>query len=224
MNLNIVVVEDNQDIREYTQELLTDNGYHVHQAPTGLKGKKLVEKIQPDLILLDLKLPDITGETLCKEFKEMYPEIVVIMLTAKDTPEDLAKGLELGADDYIAKPFTPQELLARIQARMRTKGSQSKLLEIADLSLNPNTHEVTRAQSAIELSPQEFKLLEYFMNNPNQVLSREMILTRIWGTAADVETRVIDVYIGYLRKKIDKDHPVKLIQSVRGFGYMLTEK
>lgn len=222
MSDTVLIVEDEAEMRDYLQELCIDQGYTVHTADSGLQARKLFEKVVPDVILLDLNLPDIPGQTLCEEVKQTYPEVVVIMVTAKDTPQELAKGLNLGADDYIAKPFDPQELIARLAARTRPSGTvDQQQLHIADLVLDTKTHQVTRHDKPIDLTPQEFKLLEYLMSNPDMVLSREMILSRIWGTAADVETRVVDVYIGYLRKKIDRNFKPKLIQSVRGFGYML---
>ena len=220
MNTLIVVIEDDNEIRDYVTQVLVDHGYLVKSAASGVEGIKTVEKHSPELVLLDLKLPDISGEALCRQFKEDFPEIKIMILTAKDTPEDIARGLNIGADDYLSKPFAPQELLARIAARLRSSG-QTDALEIADLVLNPKTHEVTRSGQPIDLSPQEFKLLHYLMNNANQVLNREMILSHIWGAATDVETRVVDVYIGYLRKKIDKPFSKPLIKSVRGFGYII---
>jgi DNA-binding response OmpR family regulator len=142
-------------------------------------------------------------------------------LTAKGTPEDLARGLGLGADDYVAKPIVLPELLARIKARLRSEAEDNQTILLGDLQMNLRTHEVLKAKEKIDLSAQEFKLLHYLMSNPNRVLTRDVILSRIWGVTADVETRVVDVYIGYLRKKIDSDEGDKYIRSVRGFGYML---
>jgi DNA-binding response OmpR family regulator len=145
-------------------------------------------------------------------------------LTARDTSRDLARGLNLGADDYMTKPFEPEVLKARVHARLRTVDSDDEMLQVGDLTLDPKTHEVKRGEESIDLSPQEYKLLHYFMTNPNQVLTREMIIARIWESSPEIETRVVDVYVGYLRKKIDKDdNKPKLIHSVRGFGYMLKE-
>src|SRR5690606_4404143 len=146
-----------------------------------------------------------------------------IMLTAHQEQTDVVKGLSLGADDYLAKPFEGQELLARVKARLRNRGVDGKSLQVADLVLNTETMQVHRGEREIQLTPQEFRLLEYLMLNANRVLSRDMILSRIWQTTPDIETRVVDVYIGYLRKKIDKGEGAKLIQSVRGFGYSLRD-
>lgn len=220
MNDVIVLIEDNADIRDYASGILADAGYSVYTADTGSSGLNQVRDINPNLVLLDLKLPDIQGESICKDIKNEFPEIPIIMLTAKDTPEDMARGLNLGADDYIPKPFTPEVLIARVKARLRDQAPDQTLI-IGDLKMNTKTHEVTREGKQIQLSPQEFKLLHYFMSNPNNVLTRDMILVRIWGNTPDIQTRVVDVYVGYLRKKIDKGFSPALIQSVRGFGYML---
>jgi len=147
----------------------------------------------------------------------------VIILTARDSTADVVQGLDIGADDYITKPFTAEELLARIRARLRQRGQNNHKLEIADLELDTKSLEVKRGSKLIKLTPQEFKLLEYLMSNQNQVLTREMILNRIWPSAPDVETRVVDVYIGYLRKKIDTGFENNLIHSVRGFGYVIKQ-
>ena len=143
------------------------------------------------------------------------------MLTGSDQTSDVVRGLSLGADDYITKPFEGSELLARVKARLRERGLQDKSLIVADLELNTETLQVRRGNREISLTPQEFRLLEYLMLNANRVLSRDMILSRVWQTTPDIETRVVDVYVGYLRKKIDQGESDKLIQSVRGFGYAI---
>jgi len=221
--LTLLLVEDNPEVAEFIKEYLGRQSFNVLVAMTGAKAHELFEQTQPDLILLDLELPDIRGETLCEEFKSLHPEIPIIMLTAHQEQTDVVKGLSLGADDYLAKPFEGQELLARVKARLRNRGVDGKSLQVADLVLNTETMQVHRGEREIQLTPQEFRLLEYLMLNANRVLSRDMILSRIWQTTPDIETRVVDVYIGYLRKKIDKGEGAKLIQSVRGFGYSLRD-
>lgn len=221
MNAIILVIEDEKDIREFVSKLLIDQGHTVYPAEKGIEGLELAEKVSPDLVVLDLNLPDIDGESVCKQLKDTYPETQVLMLTARDTSRDLAHGLNIGADDYMTKPFEPEVLKARVNARLRTLKSGEDTLQVADVTLNPKTHEVLRNKKPIELSPQEYKLLHYFMTNPNQVLTREMIIARIWEASPDIETRVVDVYVGYLRKKIDADRKQKLFQSIRGFGYMM---
>jgi len=220
----ILVVEDDKGLQKYLKELLLDNGYSVKIAGDGIEALDTLTRTQPDLLVLDLGLPNMSGEAVCGEVRKKYPELPVIILTAKDSINDIVQGLNLGADDYMTKPFVADEFLARIKARLRRKdGSNEALLEVSDLKLNSKTLEVTRADKQIQLTPQEFKLLQYLMNNKGRILTREMILNRIWLYSSDIETRVVDVYMGYLRKKIDSDHEKKLLHSVRGFGYVIKE-
>ncbi len=217
----VLVVEDDPSIQEFLKELLLDNGYAVETAIDGVAALNLIKKSQPDLVLLDLGLPNVTGEAVCIEIRKKYPDLPIIILTAKDDVSDVIKGLNLGADDYVTKPFVADELLARVRARLR-HGEDVKL-QVGDLELNNKTFEVKRSGKLIQLSPHEFKLLQYLISNKGRVLTREMILNRVWLYSYEVDTRVVDVYIGYLRKKIDADYKKKLIHSVRGFGYMIKE-
>lgn len=219
----ILVVEDEKELREYLQNVLTENGFMVKFAINGVQAISSVEKSEPDLVLLDLRLPDISGESICTELRRNYPNLPIIILTAKDTLSDKIKGLGIGADDYITKPFVTEELIARLKARLRRNGTHQSTITIGDLELNPQKVEVTRNGRPIRLTPQEFKLLEYLMNNTGIVLTREMILNRVWLYSPDVESRVVDVYMGYLRKKIDSGFKKKLLHSVRGFGYTIKE-
>ena len=221
----ILVVEDDKGLQNYLKELLLDNGYGVTIASDGVQALSNMQKIVPDLVILDLGLPNMTGEAVVMEVKKKYPELKIIILTAKDSVTDIVQGLDLGADDYMTKPFVADELLARIKARLRdTEGQNSAKLTIADLELDTKTLEVKREGKIIQLTPKEFKLLEYLMNNQGRILTREMILNRIWLYSPDIETRVIDVYIGYLRKKIDEGYEKKLIHAIRGFGYVVKEE
>lgn len=222
MTNSIIVVEDDENQREFLAGLLSDNGYLVKSAESGTAALKLIEKITPDLVLLDLGLPDIGGETVFREIKKNYPQVSIILLTARGKSSDIVEGFKLGADDYIAKPYNDDELLARIEARLRSGGMRTKLT-VADLKLDTKAFEVVRGNKKINLTPKEFKLLEYLIANKNQVLSREMILNRVWLYPEDIETRAVDVYIGYLRKKIDTGFKKKLIQSMRGYGYSIKE-
>ncbi len=220
----VLVVEDDKGLQKYLKELLLDNGYSVKMAGDGIEALDLLTKSEPDVMVLDLGLPNMSGEAVCAEVRKKYPELPVIILTAKDSINDIVQGLNLGADDYMTKPFVADEFLARIKARLRRKeGSNEAILEVADLKLNSKTLEVTRDGKQIQLTPQEFKLLQYLMNNKGRILTREMILNRIWLYSSDIETRVVDVYMGYLRKKIDSDFEHKLLHSVRGFGYVIKE-
>lgn len=220
----ILVVEDDKGLQKYLKELLLDNGYSVKIAGDGIEALEILTKTQPDTMVLDLGLPNMSGEAVCAEVRKKYPELPVIILTAKDSIEDIVQGLNLGADDYMTKPFVADEFLARIKARLRRQdGGSDSILTVSDLTLNSKTLEVTRGKKHIQLTPQEFKLLQYLMNNKGRILTREMILNRIWLYSSDIETRVVDVYMGYLRKKIDTDFPQKLLHSVRGFGYVIKE-
>jgi len=219
----ILVVEDDASIQDYLKEFLTDAGYSIQTASDGVIALNIIKKTPPDLVVLDLGLPNLSGESVCLEIRKKYPEVPIIMLTAKDDVQDIVKGLNLGADDYITKPFVGDELLARIKARLRSQTGNSTKLQVGDLELDTDTLEVKRGKKLIELTPKEYELLKYLMSNKGRILTREMILNRIWLYSPDVETRVVDVYMGYLRKKVDADLPKKLIHSVRGFGYTVKE-
>ncbi len=219
----ILVVEDDQDLRNFLKELLVDQGYTVQTAENGIDALQLAKKNEPDLVMLDLGLPQMSGESVCLEIRKRYPQLPIIILTGRDTTSDVINGLNIGADDYITKPFNAEELLARLKARLRPFNHDEEQISVSDLILDPKRFEVKRGEKVISLTPQEFKLLHYLMINTGQVLTRDMILNRIWPNSPDIETRVVDVYVGYLRKKIDAEHEKKLIHSVRGFGYTVRE-
>ena len=219
----ILVVEDDSGLQKYLKELLTNNDYFVKTASDGVQALNFISKSPPDVVILDLGLPNMSGEAVCTEIRKKYPELTVIILTARDGASEIVQGLNLGADDYMTKPFQAEELLARIKARLRYKGGSDGKLKVADLELNSETFEVKRAGKTIQLTPQEFKLLEYLMSNKGRILTREMVLNRVWLYSNDVETRVVDVYMGYLRKKVDDRFKKRLLHSVRGFGYMIKE-
>lgn len=219
----ILIVEDDEGLQKYLKELLKDNDYSTQSAYDGIAAINTISQMPPNLVLLDLGLPNMSGEEVCKEIRKKYPNLPIIILTAKDSIPDIVQGLNIGADDYIAKPFITDELLARIKARLRHSGIAEGRLQIDGLELDSKSLEVKRNGKLIQLTRQEFKLLEYLMNNKGRILTREMILSRVWLYSQDIETRAVDVYIGYLRKKIDNDFKKKLIQSVRGFGYVIKE-
>jgi two-component system response regulator MprA len=223
MTKSILAVEDDQDLRDYLKELLTDHGYLVQTVSRGIEAINLIKKTAPDLIVLDLGLPDIDGESVCGQIKKDHQHLPIIILTAKDGVPNIVRGLDIGADDYITKPFDGDELLARIKTRLRNLPGNETKLKIGDLELNPANHEIKRTGKLIKLTPQEFKLLHYLMINKGRILTRDMILSRLWDSSPDIETRVVDVYIGYLRKKIDLGFKKKLLHSIRGFGYMIQE-
>lgn len=219
----VLVVEDDKGLQKYLRELLLDNGYAVHTASDGIGALEYFKRGEPDIVVLDLGLPVMGGEAVTQELRKKYKELPILILTAKDSISDKVQGLNLGADDYMTKPFVADEFLARIKARLRKQGGTETILKVADLEMNSKTMEVKREGRHIQLTPQEFKLLQYLMSNKGRILTREMILSRIWLYSSDVETRVVDVYMGYLRKKVDNGFPQKLLHSVRGFGYVIKE-
>jgi len=224
MQNTILIVEDEAELQAYLKESLEENSFVVQTASDGIKALNMISHSEPDLILLDLGLPNMTGESVCLEIRKKYPNLKVIILSARNDTLDIVKGLNLGADDYVTKPFTLEELMARINARLRSSSSNNVIKKAADLELNQETHEVKRGNTLIELSPTEFRLLEYFIINKGKVLTREMILSKIWSASPDIETRSVDIYVGYLRKKVDGNSNEKLIKSIRGFGYILKEE
>lgn len=219
---HILIVEDEDDIRNFLKDYLVAEGFGVQAVSDGIEALNYLKNNDPDLVVLDLGLPKMSGESVVTDIRKKMPNLPVIILTARDSTSDVVKGLNLGADDYVTKPFEGEELLARIRARLRMNESTKSLL-VDNLELDLTTFKAKRGDQEIHLTPQEFKLLEYLMLNRNHVLSRDMILNRIWPNSPDIETRVVDVYIGYLRKKVDQNFKKKLIQSMRGFGYMIKE-
>jgi two-component system OmpR family response regulator len=202
---------------------LTQENFTVKTAAKGILGLEMVNKTIPDIVILDWTLPDIDGQGVCREIRKNHPDLPIIMLTAKDSVGDKVSALNAGADDYVTKPFSIDELMARIKTRLRNTSGQKSSIKVGELELNTQTVQVTRSGKEIVLTPQEFRLLEYLMKNKGIVLSREMILNRIWMMSSDVDTRVVDVYMGYLRKKIDAGFNKPLLHSIRGFGYTIKD-
>lgn len=225
MEERILIVEDEKSIARVLELELTYEGYKTGVALTGAEGLIQFREQEWDLVLLDLMLPEIHGLDVLKRIRSAGSKIPVILLTAKDDVKDKVAGLDLGANDYVTKPFEIEELLARIRAclRLSTGRKNSDLHVFHDLGLNTVTREVTRKARPIELTPREFDLLLYLMQNPQQVLSREQVLNAVWGYDYFGDTNVIDVYIRYLRKKIDAGEETTYIQTVRGVGYVLKE-
>ncbi|MGZ8160907.1 MAG: response regulator transcription factor [Methylobacter sp.] len=223
--MRVLIVEDDERIADFVQRGLKAEGYAVEVARNGLDAIALGIEGQFQVIILDLGLPDLNGREVCERLRGTGVNTPILMLTARDAVQDKVTGLRSGADDYMTKPFSFEELLARIEALMRRRGGEikqeSKALQIADLVLNLETHEVRRGDTLIDLTPKEFTLLECFMRMPGKVLSRTRILEQVWGYSADPLTNVVDVYIRQLRRKIDDDYELKLLKTVRGFGYKL---
>src|SRR3989344_1867555 len=214
MVYKLLIVEDDKDLRDSLKELFVEAGYFVKTASDGVEALRQINNNQFDLVILDLGLPVMSGESVCLEIRKKYPELRIVILTAKDTIPDVIKGLNLGADDYITKPFVVDELLARVRARLRFRDNGEQKLKVSNLELDNTTFEVNRAGKLIKVTPQEFKILQYLMANKGRVLTRDAILNKVWFYSQDVDTRVVDVYMGYLRKKIDLGQEKKLLHSV----------
>lgn len=223
--MKILVIEDDARVSELLQRGLMENGYEVTPAYDGVTGIKLAAGQNFDLVITDIVLPGHNGLDVCREIRRKSPEIPIIMLTALGTTDDKVDGFESGADDYLVKPFDFRELLVRIQALLkRNSGSSVRrpdLMQYHDLSLDRKTKIVKRAGREIKLTPKEFRLLEYMLSHPERVLSRMEISENVWDTTFDTGTNFIDVYINYLRKKIDRDFDTRLIHTRQGMGFVL---
>jgi DNA-binding response OmpR family regulator len=220
--MKILVIEDEAKVANFIKKGLQQSGYEIDLAANGEEGYDKIRSDGYDLILLDLMLPKMSGFDLIPLIRECKPAIPIIAVTAKSSVEDRVHGLNLGCDDYLIKPFSFAELLARIQVQIR-HGDPSASLELraADLVLNPLKRKVTRGGKTIELSNKEFFLLEYLLKNKDQIVTRNMIVENVWDASFNNFTNVVDVYINYLRNKIDRDFEPRLIQTIRGVGYML---
>lgn len=222
------MIEDDERLAELIKRGLTERGYHITLAYDGLMGKKLALNNEYELIITDIILPKINGLDLCKEIRENKPESRIIMLTALGTTDDKVEGFDAGADDYLVKPFDFRELHVRIRALLNRNNSAAQtntdILRYADLELNNKTKMLKRSDKEISLTPKELKLLKYMMQHNERVLSRVEIAEKVWDTHFDTGTNFIDVYINYLRKKIDKDFTTKLIHTKPGMGFVLKEE
>ena len=219
--MRILVVEDTIKVASFIQRGLEASQYQVdveHDGEAGLN-RLLVEDY--DLAILDVMLPKMDGFSVIKAMRKQGVKVPVLLLTARGAVEDKVAGLDVGADDYLTKPFAFEELLARVRALLRRGAAAPEMLELADLRLDPAKRQVTRANKRIELTAKEFALLEYLLRRQGQVLSRSVIAQHVWGVDYDTFTNVIDVYVNYLRKKIDSDFQIKLLHTVRGAGYVL---
>ena len=226
--LQILLIEDDQRVSELIKRSLEEQGFAVSIAFDGEMGKKLALNNDIDLLITDIILPKINGLDLCKEIRQTKPDLPIIMLTALGTTDDKVEGFDAGADDYLVKPFEMRELLVRMRSLLKRKNMNTNIagfiLKMADLEMNLNTKIVKRNNLEINLTPKEFKLLEYMMQNHNRVLSRIEIAENVWETHFDTGTNFIDVYVNYLRKKIDKDFLKKLIHTKSGMGFIFKEE
>lgn len=223
--MKILVVEDEKKVAGFIKRGLEEEKFEVEVAYDGEDGFQKAAEGSYSLVILDVMLPKKDGLSIVKDLRSKKVLTPVLMLTAKDTVEDIVAGLNSGSDDYLAKPFAFAELLARVRALLR-RSEQERGAEIrfADLRLDPVTHKVWRKDKEIDLTAKEYSLLEFFMRNPNQVLTRTTIAENVWDYIFDSFTNIIDVYVNYLRKKIDRDADKKLIHTVRGVGYILKEE
>ncbi|MCT2343566.1 response regulator transcription factor [Bacillales bacterium AN1005] len=224
----ILVIEDEKKIARIITMELEYEGYEVHAEHAGEQGLEKVLAGKWDLVLLDVMLPEISGLEILRRIRNASVNVPVILLTARDSIPDKVTGLDLGANDYMTKPFQIEELLARIRAslrisKMQMKQEQEKILQVDDLQVFVKSYSVKRANIDIDLTPREFELLLYLMENKNIVLSREQILNHVWGYDFMADTNVVDVYIRYLRKKIDYEFEKQLIQTIRGIGYVIKD-
>ncbi len=225
MNDKILLIEDEPQIAGFISRGLRREGYTMVEALDGETGLDLAFGELPDLVILDIMLPGIDGLTVCRQIREGGLQTPILMLTAKDAIPDRVAGLEAGADDYLVKPFAFEELLARVRALGRRKApiESDAPLNFSDLTLNPSTRMAKRGDRNIELTAKEYELLELFMRHPNQVLTRDQIYNRIWGYDFGGESNIIEVYIRYLRSKLEEGDEPRLLHTIRGVGYALRE-
>ena len=219
----ILVVDDEDNLRTMLVAALKFEGYEVSAASDGREGLVSVKESKPDLIVLDVMMPELDGFGMLKRLRESGDRTPVVFLTARDTSADAIAGLGLGADDYLSKPFSLEELVARVEAVMRRVDASpiaSSTLTLADLTIDDVAHRVTRGSEEIHLSPTEYKLVAFLLSNTGRVMSRGQLLTNVWGYSPDDDPSVVETYIGYVRKKIDHIEP-KLIHTVRGVGYTM---
>ena len=224
MTAHILVVEDEVKLARFVELELSYEGYQVSVRHDGLAGLMTAREISPDLLILDWMLPDLSGLELCRRLRATGNQVPVILLTAKDEVSNRVAGLDAGADDYVVKPFSIEELLARVRAHLRrTQDENLNVLQFQDLKLNRQTREVYRGERKIELTAKEFDLLEHLLTHPRQVITRDRILEEVWGYSFMGDSNIIEVYIRYLRLKLEENNEKRLIQTIRGVGYALRD-
>ncbi|MBI5300823.1 MAG: response regulator transcription factor [Chloroflexi bacterium] len=224
MSERILVIEDEQKIGDLLRRGLTYEGFRVEVCADGEAGLKAARDNPPDLVVLDWMLPGLDGLEVCRRLRA-GGAVPILMLTAKDSVADRVKGLSTGADDYLVKPFAFEELLARVRALLRrVRATDETVLHFADLTLNVSTREVTRSSRKVDLTTKEFDLLHFFMRHPRQVITREIIYDRVWGYDFGGESNILEVYIRYLRTKLEAGNEPRLLQTVRGVGYAMREE
>ena len=223
--MRVLLVEDEKKVASFIKKGLEEHGYAVDYGSDGKSGLIMALDQIHDLVILDINLPEIDGLTVLRQMRENNVVTPVLLLTVRATIEDKVIGLDTGADDYLAKPFSFEELLARVRALLRRRSeTKSPVLKVADLVLDPSSRQVFRGDDRIELTSKEFAILEYFIRNSGRVLTRTMIIDHVWDYDFDADTNVVDVYVNYLRKKIDAHYQPKLLHTIRGTGYVLREE
>ena len=225
MSIRILVVEDEQEIARYLERGLAMTGYNIDVAPDGPTALKLAHDRPPDLVILDLMLPGMNGVDVARRLRSSS-DVPIIMLTARTAVSDRVAGLESGADDYLIKPFAFEELVARVrvQLRRRSERAHGDLLRVGPISMSISSHEVKVGDEVVVLTAKEFEVLELFLRHPNQVLTRDVIYDRVWNYNFGADSNVIEVYIRALRQKLDIDDAARLLQTVRGVGYVLRDQ
>jgi two-component system response regulator MprA len=221
VNPTVLVIEDEVSLSRLLSRVLEEEGFHALVENRGDRGLAAAVAAPPDAVVLDLSLPGMDGLQVCRELRRRELRMPVIMLTARDAVPDRVRGLEAGADDYLVKPFAIEELIARLRAQLRRAGGPVERLTVADVVLEPGARRARRAGKELRLTAQEFDLLEFLIRHRGQVMSRQRILDHVWGYAASPASNVVDIYVHYLRHKVDHDHAVKLIETVRSVGYVL---
>jgi two-component system response regulator MprA len=225
MSPKILIVEDEEQIASFLRRGLASEGYEVDTAVDGTTALAKARETLPDLVILDLMLPGMDGVEVCRRLRSAHSSLPILILTARDSVSDRVQGLDAGSDDYMVKPFALAELFARVRALLRRAGpGEPETLQFADLRLDTGTRQVHRAETRIDLTSKEFDLLELFLRHPRQVLSRETIYDQVWGYDFGGESNIIEVYIRYLRQKLEADARTRLLYTVRGVGYVLREE
>jgi two-component system, OmpR family, response regulator MprA len=223
VSAHLLVVDDDEPIAASLRRVLEYEGYQVSVAHDGASALAAAQRDQPDLVVLDVMLPGIDGLSVCQRLRAAGSDLLVLMLTARDAMPDRVAGLDAGADDYLVKPFAYEELLARVRAllRRRAQPGDEGRLSFLDVSMDIRAHQVRRGKRDLALTAQEFALLEYFLRQPRRVLSRNQLLDAVWGMTFETASNVVDVYIGYLRNKLEANGEPRLLHTVRGVGYVL---